>query len=151
MAEDAVDQAMGLAGLGKRRSRTEALRIHGFSEAAPGELSVYGSDAAGIREMINENPELGNKIHPDLSYTAAEIVWAVRYEMAQTVEDVLARRTRALFINAKAAVESAPEAARIMARELGKTEEWAAGEVAEFMKVATGYKSEPQMDTDEHG
>lgn len=151
MAEDAVNQAMRVAGLGERGSTTAELRIHGFSEAAAGELSVYGADAEGIRALIDENPELGDKIHPGLSYTAAEVVWAVRHEMAQTVEDVLARRTRALFLNARGAAEAAPEAAKIMAGELGETGEWAAREVAEFGKVAAGYKSEPQMDTDEHG
>lgn len=126
MAEDAVNQAMGLAGLEERRSRT-------------GEMRIQDADAEKIRAMIAENPELGNKIHPDLPYTAAEVVWAVRHEVAQTVEDVLARRTRALFINAKAAIEAAPEAVRIMSREMGKGQEWAAREVEEFRKIAAGY------------
>jgi glycerol-3-phosphate dehydrogenase len=122
MAEDAVNQA----GFEGRPSKTEELR-------------VYEPDAGGIRALIEENPELGNRLHNDLPYTGAEVVWAARHEMAQTLEDVLARRTRALFLNARAAVESAPLVARIMSGELGKTDEWAAHEVAEFGKLAAGY------------
>jgi glycerol-3-phosphate dehydrogenase len=138
MAEDAVNQA-GFAG---RPSKTEELRVHGFSEgdpAAADEFSVYGADSGKIRALIAENPALGKRLHRDLPYTGAEVVWAVRYEMAQTVEDVVARRTRALFLNARAAVEAAPEAARIMAGELGRGEDWVAREVAEFGKLAGDY------------
>jgi glycerol-3-phosphate dehydrogenase len=137
MAEDAVNQA----GFEHRPSKTEDLRIHGFSEggSASDEFAVYGTDGEKIQALIAESPDLGKRLHRDLPYTGAEVVWAVRYEMAQTLEDVLARRTRALFLNARAAVEAAPGAARIMAGELGRGEEWAAGEVTEFEKLATGY------------
>ncbi|HEV7929605.1 MAG TPA: glycerol-3-phosphate dehydrogenase C-terminal domain-containing protein, partial [Nitrosospira sp.] len=135
MAEDAVNQALKLGGLEERKPGTESLRIHGFSD----ESSAYGSDVEIIEEIIREEPGLGEKLHPDLPYTAAEIVFAVRYEMAQTLEDALARRTRALFLNARAAIEMAPVVARIMAEELGKDEEWAASEVEVFSNLADGY------------
>lgn len=136
MAEDAVNQA----GFGHKPSKTEELRIHGFSEGVSGDgFAIYGADGRKIQALIAENPDLGKHLHRDLPYTAAEVVWAVRYEMAQTLEDVLARRTRALFLNARAAVESAPLVARIVAGELGRGEEWAAQEVAEFGKLVARY------------
>lgn len=140
MAEDAVNQAMKLSGLELSPSETEGLRIHGFTESGEdGDLAVYGADAEKIRALTREDPAWSKQLHPDLSYTAAEVIWAVRQEMAQTVEDVLARRTRALFIDARAAIEMAPETARIMAAELGRSEEWYAGEAAEFIALAKGY------------
>ena len=83
-----------------------------------GDLAVYGSDALAIEHFARTNPSLGRKLHPDLPYIAAEVIWAVREEMARTVEDVLARRTRALFLNASAAIAAAPETAALMAGEL---------------------------------
>ena len=68
------------------------------------------------------------------------MVWAARHEMARTVEDVLARRTRALFLNAHAAVAMAPEVARLMAGELDWTESRQASEVAQFSALAKGYQ-----------
>ena len=81
---------------------------------------VYGSDALG-----DSGPDARRRrrwrapLHAQLPYTGAEVVWAARHEMARTVEDVLARRTRALFLNARAAAAMAPEVARLMAGELG--------------------------------
>ncbi len=71
--------------------------------------------------------------------STAEIVCATRFEMAQTVEDVLARRTRALFLNAKAAIEIAPKAARIMAMESGETEDWIDIQIRKFNETAVNY------------
>jgi glycerol-3-phosphate dehydrogenase len=67
------------------------------------------------------------------------VLWAARAEMARTVEDVLARRTRALFLNARAAMAMAPETARLLARELGRDEAWQRQQVAGFRKLAEGY------------
>lgn len=138
MAEDAVNQALKLGGLEERPSKTETLHIHGYSNDS-GDLAVYGWDATRIEGIIEEDPLLTEKLHADLPYTAAEIVFAVRYEMAQTLEDVLARRTRALFLNTRAAIEIAAAAARIMATELGKDEGWATRQVEEFQALAAGY------------
>lgn len=117
MAEDAVDQAMELAGLAATPSVTEHLLI-------PGPAVTEGD---------------GERLQAKLPYTAADVLRAVRDEMAQTVEDVLARRTRALFLDAKAAIETAPFVASIMAAEMGKDDAWAAAEVAEFKKIAENY------------
>src|SRR5580765_4535096 len=118
MAEDAVDQAVKLAGLDARPSITETLPI------ASTKMTVDDKD----------------KLLPDLPYTSSEVIRAVREEMAQTVEDVLARRTRALFLNAKAAIETAPKVAEIMAVELNKGAEWKNSQVETFIKVADSYK-----------
>jgi glycerol-3-phosphate dehydrogenase len=140
MAEDAVNQALKLGGLEEKVSKTADLRIHGFSDAGEsGDLAVYGADAEKIRDIMRENPPLAKKLHSDLPYTAAEIVFAARYEMAQTLEDVLARRTRALFLNARATLEMAPATAKIMANELGQDEEWAEMQVEVFETLAAGY------------
>ena len=102
-------------------------------------LSVYGSDAAMIEQLMNNDPALKEKIHPELPYTKAEIIWAVRKEMAMTVEDVLARRTRALIIDAKAAMEAAPLVAALMAKEMNKSTEWQRQQEKDFMNIANQY------------
>lgn len=120
MGEDAVDQAAVVAGLDVRPTRTKDLRLHGWikdSEARSGELEEYGSDAPAIERMIDEDPILGEPMHENLPYVPAEIIWAVRNEMARTVEDVLARRTRALLLDARASIEIAPQVARLIADE----------------------------------
>ncbi|HQU81483.1 MAG TPA: glycerol-3-phosphate dehydrogenase/oxidase [Pyrinomonadaceae bacterium] len=143
MAEDAVDQAIKLGNFPDKKCVTEKLKIHGFSEESSnfGELEIYGSDALEIQKLIKENPSLSEKIHPELPYTKAEIVWFCRNEMAQTIEDILARRTRTLFLNAKAAVESAPQIAEMLANELGleNKEIWIAEQLEIFNKTAQNY------------
>ena len=141
MAEDAINQAIKKNELAAVKSTTEDLKIHGFCEDAErfGDLAIYGADAEKIREIIAENPSLAEKLHEDLPYCAAEIVWAARFEMAQTVEDVLARRVRALFLNAKAASSIAPRTAEIMAREAGKDENWINGQIKDFNELAANY------------
>jgi glycerol-3-phosphate dehydrogenase len=141
MAQDCVDQAATLARLPERPCVTAHLRIHGWlpAGAESGPLAVYGSDAAGIRELIADDPRLASPLHPSLPYVEAEIVWAARREMARTVEDVLARRTRALVLNAAAAIEAAPKAARLMAGELGRDSGWVESQVAAFNQVARRY------------
>jgi glycerol-3-phosphate dehydrogenase len=128
MAQDAVDAAARAAALGSAPSRTATLRLHGASGDVPDDdaLRVYGSDAAALAALVREEPALGERLHADLPYTGAQIVYAARAEMARTVEDVLARRTRALFLDARAARECAPRAASLLARELGRDAGWAA-------------------------
>jgi glycerol-3-phosphate dehydrogenase len=140
MAEECVDHAARLAHLPRRSCPTAGLRIHGYAPVSPDDLAVYGSDAAAIRKLMESDPSLGDLLHPTLPYRAAEVVWAVRSEMAQTVEDVLARRTRALFLNASAAVAMAPRVAELLARELGRDATWAADQVRAFGELARGYQ-----------
>src|SRR5947207_9966013 len=121
MAEDCVDQAATLAQLPEKPCATRDLKIHGYHASSDqfGSLAVYGSDAPEIRKLVEADPRLGEVLHPELPYIKAEVIWAVRREMARTVEDVLARRTRALFLNARAAMEIASAVAELMAPELG--------------------------------
>src|ERR1700676_3872854 len=137
MAQDAVDQAETMAGFEERRCTTEHLQIHGWTKQkidAPS-LRVYGADAAAIQELAEAEPALAEKLHPELPYIAAEVVWAVRHEMARTIEDVLARRTRALLLGARASIEAASKVAELRARELGADEKWKSDSVAKFEAV----------------
>ncbi|MFO7301003.1 MAG: glycerol-3-phosphate dehydrogenase/oxidase [Acidobacteriota bacterium] len=141
MAEDTVTQAAELARLPERPCATRTLRIHGYDEDAArhGDLRVYGSDAPRVRELARETPALGERLHPALPIVSAEIVWAARHEMARTVEDVLARRTRALFLNARAAIDMAPRAAALLAAELDRDEAWQRAQVRMFTDLAQQY------------
>ena len=145
MAEDCVDQAATLAELPDKACVTAHLNIHGFHNSSGkfGALSVYGSDAAEIARLMESDPSLATPLHPALPYTAAEVVWATRFEMARTVEDVLARRTRALFLNAKAAIAMAPVVAELMATELHFDDAWKSKEIAAFGAVAHNYLLPP--------
>lgn len=119
MAEDCVDQAATLGQLPESPCKTQHLRIHGFHEDAKqfGDLAIYGSDAAEIQKLARSDLQLGDRLHPALPYIKAEVIWAVRHEMARTIEDVLARRMRALFLNARAALEMAAGVAELMTSE----------------------------------
>jgi glycerol-3-phosphate dehydrogenase len=142
MAEDAVNQAATLARLPERDCATRALNIHGFHTAAEkfGPLSFYGADAIEIQKLIETEPALGEALHPALPYCGAEVVWAARHEMARTVEDVLARRTRALFLNSAAASDMAPRVAELLIRELGRDSAWRLAQVEAFRELAAGYR-----------
>jgi glycerol-3-phosphate dehydrogenase len=149
MAEDCVDQAATLAQLDDRPCVTRTLPIHGSYESkeAMGHLAIYGSDAFKIRDLAEANPSLRHALHPELPYTGAEVVWATRHEMARTVEDVLARRTRALFLNARAAIEMSKQVATLMAEELGRDEQWQADQINHFQELAAGYLVTPHIGT----
>ena len=141
MAQGCVDQAATLGNLPDRPCLTQKLKIHGYDSGAAtfGPLSFYGSDAPAIRQLIADNPTLGRSLDSQLPYVEAEVVWAARMEMARTVEDILARRTRALFLNAKAAIRMAPKVASILAKELGRDEHWQAAQIKNFNETAKGY------------
>ncbi|MGH7455740.1 MAG: glycerol-3-phosphate dehydrogenase/oxidase, partial [bacterium] len=120
MAEDTVNQAAVLAGLDERPCITETLQLHGWKENTETEkpFTVYGADWAGVQKILQENSAFAQRLHANLPYFTGEVIWAVRNEMARTVEDVLSRRTRALLLDAKASVEIAPQVAALMAHEL---------------------------------
>jgi glycerol-3-phosphate dehydrogenase len=149
MAENCVNQAAMLARLPERACVTEHLHLHGFHSSADefGHLRVYGSDARLIQNLVRDEPALAELLDPALPYTEAEVVWAARQEMARTVEDVLARRTRALFLNAKAAIRMAPRVAELIGPELDRDAAWQAQQVESFGKVA-GYYC-PRLSTEE--
>jgi glycerol-3-phosphate dehydrogenase len=149
MAEDTVNHAIPLGQLEDRPCVTRDLPIHGFQTGVDpyADLSVYGSDAENIQALA-QSEQLTAPLHPALPYIAAEVVWAAREEMARTVEDVLARRTRALFLNARAAVAMAPETGRLLARELGNDSSWADAQVATFTELAKQYMLEKVAEGD---
>jgi glycerol-3-phosphate dehydrogenase len=137
MAEDCVDHAIVLAQLEERPCTTRSLAIHGCHQNADSNapLAGYGSDAEPIRDLMSRMPELGEPLHPALPICGAQVVWAVREEMARTVDDVLARRTRALYLNARAAIALAPAVARLIARELGRDQSWQQRQLQEFERM----------------
>lgn len=145
MGEDAVDKAIGAGNLEPRKCLTKNLPIHGSIQGSDWDdhLYVYGSDRKALLALAAENTEWGKKLHPRYDYLQAEVIWAVRNEMARTVEDVLARRTRLLFLDARAAMEAAPVVARLMAGELEKDGQWQADQVLLFNAVAANYLLQP--------
>ncbi len=141
MAQDTVDKAAMVGGLENQKCRTEDMPIHGWLSNVDYKdpLYYYGSDADYMRDLVSDHPELGKKMHERLPYTPVEIIWSARYEMARTIEDILARRQRALFLDARAAIEMAPQVAKILASELGRDENWQKHQVEQFTELARGY------------
>jgi glycerol-3-phosphate dehydrogenase len=130
MAEDCVDQAATVAGLPQRPCITA-------------NLPISASDPAALASLIEKDALLAEPLHPALPYIGAHIVWAAREEMARSVEDVLARRTRALFLNARVAIAMAPRVAELLARELGRDGLWAREQVQAFHQIARNYLLAP--------
>jgi len=141
MAEDTVNQAVEFARLPEKACVTAGLRIHGYHETAEefGALAVYGADAPAVRDLLGADSSLGETFDPALPCIRAQALWAARSEMARRVDDVLARRCRALFLNARAAIRMAPAVAALMARELGRDQAWQRREVAAFEALAQHY------------
>lgn len=141
MAEDVIDKAASIARLPKRECLTQSLKLHGWKQNCDPlkPMSTYGTDARFIRMIAKENKTWGKKLHPDLPYIGAEVIWSIRNEMARTVEDILARRTRLLFLDARKSVELAPLIAKMLARELDKSQKWEEAQITQFRKVAKHY------------
>ena len=142
MAEDTLDFAIKQGLLPAKRCVTREVRLHGASAVgavATGELARFGTDAEAVRAIAAVDPAMGERLDGALPFTFAEVVYAVRAEMARTVEDVLSRRTRALLLDAGAARRAAPGVARVMAREMGAPEGWAEAQAAAFDRVARTY------------
>lgn len=141
MAEDCVNQATTLAGVELRPCVTKELRIHGASEDVDSlnQLLVYGTDAEPLLRLVADDPDLGNVLDARLPVIKAQVVWAARHEMARTVDDVLSRRTRALLFDARAAIDAAPLVARLLADELGRSDEWVSSQIATFRELAQHY------------
>lgn len=143
MAQDLVDEAVRVADLAPRACVTEWLPIQSETTPDPSPvaelLRVYGSWLPDIEALERAHPHLSRLLHPDYPYRAVHVVWAVRQELARTLEDVLARRLRLLFLDARAALQVAPDVAALMASELHSGEEWAILQVERFEKLAKGY------------
>ncbi|WP_428225198.1 FAD-dependent oxidoreductase [Flavobacterium sp.] len=140
MAQHAIDVAIEHAGLNFVKCKTKRLPIHGCTPVvSDGHLAVYGSDKVAIEQLMQRQPELSLKIHPDYPYTKAEVVWFIQNEMAQTLEDVLARRIRLLFLDAQAAIEAAEIVAELFVIEMKKSQFWKETQLTEFKKLALQY------------
>lgn len=141
MAEDTVDEAINTGKLKKVSCKTENLKIHGYTENIQKEdyLYIYGSDAEQIKKIAGEDVIFQQKLHPEFPHIVAEVIWFIRYEMARTVEDILARRLRMLFLNAQAAIETAPKVANILKKELQKEESWEKQQLKNFQEIALNF------------
>ncbi|MGJ1430868.1 FAD-dependent oxidoreductase [Sphingobacterium spiritivorum] len=140
MAEETINLAIKVAALEPKVCMTKTLKIHGYAQnEEQGHWKFYGSDAEGIRALAASSPELAAVLHPKFEHIAAEVVWAVRHEMARNVEDVLARRMRILFLDAKASLDMAPQVAKLMAQTLGKDELWINEQLENYRQLVKNY------------
>ena len=141
MSEDVLRLTLNHFGAEEKPCTTHHLKIHGWKIEVDFNtpLYYYGYDEKSIHTLITVDPTLGKIIHPSLPFVKAEFIWAVRNEMCMTVEDALSRRTRALLLDAKAAIESAPVVAALLADEMQKDEQWIRRQVEEFTNVAKQY------------
>jgi len=136
MAEDVVDKAIELAHFNNAECKTKEIPVHGYKVKPE---SVFGSDEEKINELVEQDPSLVKLLHEQFSYKEADVVWAVRNEMAVTIEDILARRIRLLFLDARAAIQVAPRVAALMAKELNHDEKWIETQIKEFTQLAKAY------------
>jgi glycerol-3-phosphate dehydrogenase len=143
MAEEGVNHAAEIAGLPRKDCVTYDLRIHGCPEHRPDPVNdlsdVYGSDRQRVQGLIDAQPQWGAPLGEKFGLTRAEVVWAVRAEMARTVEDVLSRRSRVLLLDAREAKTLAEPVAGIVAEELNRSEDWRRAQVSEFQQLADQY------------
>lgn len=141
MAEDVLDRAIELKNLDKKKSITANLKLHGYQENVNRDSwdYVYGSDINEINKLKTENPSLNRLIHPNYTFTHAHVIWAIRNEMAVTIEDILARRVRLLFLDAKAAIQASETIAQLLAQEFNKDIIWQEQEIEKFTELASGY------------
>ena len=141
MGEDVINKAVKKAKLPKRKSITENLKIHGYKENSSFDnpLYFYGSDEEKIHQLIEQDSSLSKLISMELQIIEAQVVYAVRYEYAREVADVLARRTRALFLNARESVLMSSRVAQIMAKELHYSKEWEKYQILKYKDLAKKY------------
>lgn len=141
MAEDVVNRTARLCRLPMKKSVTRDLKIHGYQKNVIWQdpLHWYGSDREGLIRLMNGEGGMSDVLSEHLSITRAQVVWAVRKEMARSVEDILARRTRALQLDARESLRLAPEVATIMAAELGHDEAWQKAQIESFNQLANSH------------
>src|SRR4051794_24389371 len=142
MGEDVINRAAVIAGLPVSPSRTADMRLHGWSQNLPADNTwhrVYGADLPALESLEHASPDLKDRLHHALPFRRSEVVWSARNEMARSVEDVLARRTRALFLNARASIEAAPLVAKLLASELNRSVEWQQEQLSAYASMASHY------------
>lgn len=143
MAEECLDQVEKSFSLSSRACRTRTLALAEISDNK--QFAHYGQHAPCLQQIIAQQPALGENIHPQLPYTKAEVLWAVRNEMAHHLIDVMAHRTRALFLDASAALEAAPTVLEIMQLELAQNDQWASSQLNRFKQQASEFSIESSM------
>jgi glycerol-3-phosphate dehydrogenase len=145
MGQDTIDRTVALADLDDQPSVTQQLRIHGYHETPEqfGPYAQYGADAPALQRLLEERPALDERLDERLPLRAVQVVWAARHEMARTVEDVLARRSRSLLLDAEAAMDVAPDVAELMAAERGYDQAWQTEQVEAFRDLAARYVLAP--------
>jgi glycerol-3-phosphate dehydrogenase len=142
MAEDAVDYAVMVGELPERKCHTHYLPVHGYETVTgdrPNPLSVYGQDRSRIGDIGHEQFGENRYLSESLGIEKAQVIWAVREEMARTLEDVLARRTRALFLDAGESLRIASEAAELMSIELDRDRNWIKDQLDGYDQLANRY------------
>ncbi len=141
MGEDVIDRVAKQLNLEKRRSETRNLHIHGHQDEVDlkGPHIWYGADLELIDRLIEKDPGMGEVLSEKLHILKAQVIWAVREEMARTVEDCLARRTRTLQLDARESLRLAPRVAEIMAQEMGYNKKWEIKQIEAFTSLAKGY------------
>lgn len=143
MAQDTVDSVALIAGLRERPCVTETLTLYGWDDSEAADelehLSVYGAERVRLQTLLDTHESMSRLLHPRLPYTAGQVIWAAQHEMARTVEDVLARRTRSLLLDAAASIEAAPRVAELLAGALQRPEGWVEAQIASYESVAKGY------------
>jgi glycerol-3-phosphate dehydrogenase len=142
MAEDTVDHAIMIGALPERTCITQNLPIHGYSQnvnAGESPMTVYGVEMEKVESLGYENANYSGYLSKELGIRKSQVIWAVRNEMARTIEDILARRTRALFLDARESIRIAEETATLMAIELDKDKKWIDKQVKQFTETALGY------------
>jgi glycerol-3-phosphate dehydrogenase len=139
MGEDMIDRVEKEMQWKHIPSSTASLHIHGYTmQFDPTDpLYYYGSDETFIKKIIEESGD--EWISKKLQLSKAQIVWAIREEMARTVEDVLSRRSRALLLDAKESISINPLVAKVMAQEMNKDETWMNEQISFFNNVAKNY------------
>lgn len=139
MGEDMVNRIEQELQWKSRKTATETLPIHGFSSITDWDdpFYYYGSDATYLRKMMNGSDK--DWISESLQIHETQVIWAIRNEMARTLEDVLSRRTRALLLDAKESVRIARPVAQIMAIEMGKDADWINSQVSAYLHLAKKY------------
>ena len=148
MAEDCVDRAAKEAQLTVSKCITKSLKLHGSMPSPPENdaRGFYGADLEAIGNLESTDGDLAQPLCDSLTIRKSDVVWAARHEMARTVEDVLARRTRSLLLDSAASLSIAPDVARIMAEELGQDADWCRQQLEQFQAVAAHFT--PQQETD---
>jgi len=140
MAEETINRGIKAGILDKRECITKNFRFYSDNiKLLSARLSIYGDGAGEIEKMISEESAASELLDSVLPYTKAEIIWICRNEMPVTLEDILARRTRSLFLDVRTSVKIAPKVAGIMARELNRDQKWEEEQVEAFTHLSKNY------------